>query len=114
MVCPMRRSGCGGPCWGSMRTPRAFILAHKPLKSRCTSSRHVRMFTMRMVVVALALGVLARPAAADGLPAMKSRAVAVLDARTGAEIFGKKADEIRPIASTTKIFVAMVARKRGL
>jgi D-alanyl-D-alanine endopeptidase (penicillin-binding protein 7) len=37
-----------------------------------------------------------------------------MDAETGAEIFGKAADEIRPIASTTKIFVAMVVRKRGI
>src|SRR5262249_19395903 len=35
-----------------------------------------------------------------------------LDAETGAEIFGKDADEIRPIASTTKIFVAMAVRKQ--
>lgn len=38
----------------------------------------------------------------------------VLDAETGAELFGKDADRIVPIASTTKIFVAMVVRKRGL
>ena len=35
----------------------------------------------------------------------------MLDAATGGEIFGKDADEIRPIASTTKIFVAMAVRK---
>jgi D-alanyl-D-alanine endopeptidase (penicillin-binding protein 7) len=38
----------------------------------------------------------------------------VLDASTGEEIFGKDADEIRSIASTTKIFVAMVVREKGL
>jgi D-alanyl-D-alanine endopeptidase (penicillin-binding protein 7) len=38
----------------------------------------------------------------------------ILDARTGAEIFGKDADEVRAIASTTKIFVAMVVRKKGI
>ena len=37
-----------------------------------------------------------------------------MDAETGVEIFGKNADEIRPIASTTKIFVAMAVRKKGL
>jgi D-alanyl-D-alanine endopeptidase (penicillin-binding protein 7) len=59
--------------------------------------------------------VLARPTSANGdLPDVKSRAVAVLDAETGAEIFGKHADRIQPIASTTKIFVAMVVRKRGI
>lgn len=38
----------------------------------------------------------------------------MIDAATGAEIFGKDADEIRAIASTTKIFVAMAVRKKGL
>ena len=38
----------------------------------------------------------------------------MLDAATGDEIFGKGADEVRPIASTTKIFVAMAVRKHGL
>lgn len=36
----------------------------------------------------------------------------MIDAATGEELFGKDADEIRPIASTTKIFVAMVVRKK--
>jgi D-alanyl-D-alanine endopeptidase (penicillin-binding protein 7) len=36
----------------------------------------------------------------------------VLDATTGDEIFSKDADDIRPIASTTKIFVAMAVRKQ--
>ena len=36
----------------------------------------------------------------------------MLDAATGDELFGKEADEPRPIASTTKIFVAMAVRKR--
>jgi D-alanyl-D-alanine endopeptidase (penicillin-binding protein 7) len=36
----------------------------------------------------------------------------VLDASTGDELFAKDADEVRPIASTTKIFVAMAVRKR--
>jgi D-alanyl-D-alanine endopeptidase (penicillin-binding protein 7) len=45
---------------------------------------------------------------------VRSEAAAVLDARTGAEIYGKGADEVRAIASTTKIFVAMAVRKAGL
>jgi D-alanyl-D-alanine carboxypeptidase len=48
-------------------------------------------------------------AAADELPDVRSRAVAVLDADTGAEVFGKQADEVRAIASTTKIFFARTA-----
>jgi len=64
---------------------------------------------------AMTLGVLGGPTwADDDLPEVKSRSAVVLDAETGAEIFGKAADEIRPIASTTKIFVAMVVRRRGI
>ncbi|HEU0032651.1 MAG TPA: serine hydrolase [Kofleriaceae bacterium] len=73
---------------------------------------------MRVVVACLAavtLGVLATPTfAAEDLPDVRSKSVVVLDAETGAEIFGKAADDVRPIASTTKIFVAMVVRKRGI
>ena len=50
----------------------------------------------------------------DDLPDVKSKSAIVLDADSGAEIWGKAADEVRPIASTTKIFVAMVVRRRGL
>jgi D-alanyl-D-alanine endopeptidase (penicillin-binding protein 7) len=38
----------------------------------------------------------------------------VLDADTGAEVIAKDADAIRPIASTTKIFVALAVRDKGL
>jgi serine-type D-Ala-D-Ala endopeptidase (penicillin-binding protein 7) len=69
---------------------------------------------MRPLVLWVIVGVLARSARADDLPEVKSKAAIVIDAETGAEIFGKDADEIRPIASTTKIFVAMVVRKKGL
>ena len=48
------------------------------------------------------------------LPEIRSKAAVVIDARTGAEVFGKQADEVRPIASTTKIFVAMAVRKKGI
>jgi D-alanyl-D-alanine endopeptidase (penicillin-binding protein 7) len=54
------------------------------------------------------------PQAWAELPEVKSRAAVVIDAETGAELFAKSADQVRGIASTTKIFVAMVARKRGL
>jgi D-alanyl-D-alanine endopeptidase (penicillin-binding protein 7) len=79
------------------------------------------------VVLGLALSVSAvagpaRPALADDgdtadtdtLPDVHSRSAIVIDADTGAELFGKDADEVRPIASTTKIFVAMVVRARDL
>lgn len=67
------------------------------------------------VLGAISLCVLAGPTWAENdLPEIRSKAAAVLDAETGAEIFGKAADEIRPIASTTKIFVAMVVRRKGI
>jgi D-alanyl-D-alanine endopeptidase (penicillin-binding protein 7) len=69
---------------------------------------------MRTLVAWVVLGVLSRPTRADDLPDVKSRSAVVLDAESGAEIFGKDADEIRPIASTTKIFVAMAVRKQGM
>ena len=73
---------------------------------------------MRPLLLWVIVGVLVSPfgaaAAAQGLPEVKSESAVVIDAETGVEIFGKDADEIRPIASTTKIFVALAVRKKGL
>jgi D-alanyl-D-alanine endopeptidase (penicillin-binding protein 7) len=69
---------------------------------------------MRPFVIVGVLCGLALPTWADDLPEVKSRSAVVIDAETGAEIFGKDADQIRPIASTTKIFVAMAVRKKGI
>jgi D-alanyl-D-alanine endopeptidase (penicillin-binding protein 7) len=69
---------------------------------------------VRLCVLWLVLGVFARPTQADDSPAVKSRSAVVLDASSGAEIFAKDADAVRPIASTTKIFVAMAVRRKGL
>ena len=68
------------------------------------------------VVTALCLVALGRSAFAGqaDLPAVRSRAAAVLDVDTGAEVFAHGADEPRAIASTTKIFVAMAVRKKGM
>jgi D-alanyl-D-alanine endopeptidase (penicillin-binding protein 7) len=66
------------------------------------------------VVFAVAMCGLVVPTWADDLPEVKSKSAVVIDAETGAEIFGKDADQIRPIASTTKIFVAMAVRKKGI
>jgi serine-type D-Ala-D-Ala endopeptidase (penicillin-binding protein 7) len=68
---------------------------------------------MRLAVIFALLGVLAGPTWA-GDPVVKSKAVVVLDAKTGTELFGKDADAVRGIASTTKIFVAMVVRQKGI
>ncbi len=72
---------------------------------------------MRTLASWVVLGVLccgSSLAQAEDLPEIKSRSAIVLDAETGAEIYGKEADKVRPIASTTKIFVAMVVRKKGI
>ena len=69
---------------------------------------------MRFFALWVIVGV-ATPAWAKGdLPEVKSKSAVVIDAETGAEIFGKDADEIRAIASTTKIFVALAVRDKGL
>jgi D-alanyl-D-alanine endopeptidase (penicillin-binding protein 7) len=78
-----------------------------------------------LALVVAAVG--ARPAVADGdddgdgddradatLPDVHSESAVVLDADTGTVLFRKAADEVRPIASTTKIFVAMVVRAHDL
>jgi len=53
-------------------------------------------------------------ARADGPPALESPSVIVIDAATGSELYGRHADEVRPIASMTKIFVAMALRRHHL
>jgi D-alanyl-D-alanine endopeptidase (penicillin-binding protein 7) len=71
---------------------------------------------MRTFVLWVFVGAIlsAQAARADGVPEVKSRTAIVIDRDTGAEIFGKDADEVRAIASTTKIFVALAVRKKGL
>jgi serine-type D-Ala-D-Ala endopeptidase (penicillin-binding protein 7) len=71
-----------------------------------------RRAVVALIVLAGWAGV--SPASAEPLPDVRSKAAMILDAKTGAEIFGKDADDVRAIASTTKIFVAMVVRKKGL
>lgn len=67
-----------------------------------------------LAVLPLILGVLGTSASADTHPQVRSAAAVVLDAASGAELYAKHADEVRPIASTTKIFVAMAVRRKGL
>ena len=64
---------------------------------------------MRTLLLWVVVGVLTKTASADDLPDVKSKSAIAIDAESGAEIFGKDADEIRAIASTTKIFVALAA-----
>ena len=67
----------------------------------------------RVICAALVTAVtsIAATASASDRPTVESRSAIVLDATTGDELFAKDADEVRPIASTTKIFVAMAVRK---
>jgi len=72
--------------------------------------------TVLLAVCAAAIGVGARAApAAPGPPlGLESPSIAVLDASTGAELYARRADEPRAIASMTKIFVAIALRRRHL
>lgn len=70
-----------------------------------------------LLVIGLTAAALSPPAVADRrteLPNVRSESAAVLDLRTGAELFGKAPDEVRAIASTTKIFVALAVRRKGI
>jgi D-alanyl-D-alanine endopeptidase (penicillin-binding protein 7) len=65
--------------------------------------------------ISLTARVVAGPrAAAEDAPVLASASVVVLDAATGDELYARHADDARPIASMTKIFVAMAVRKRHL
>ncbi|HUQ04097.1 MAG TPA: serine hydrolase [Kofleriaceae bacterium] len=80
---------------------------------------HLRRFVTVGIAFGLAWGGIGRaeadkPPENGGLPSIRSRSAVVLDARTGAEVYGKDADSVRAIASTTKIFVAMAVRKKGM
>ena len=72
--------------------------------------------TTLVALAVVAVAAVAAPARADhgDLPEVKSRSAVVLDADTGAEVYSKDADEVRAIASTTKIYVAMAVRAKGL
>ena len=50
----------------------------------------------------------------DGLPNVQAVAAIIVDKDTGGVFYEKSADEVRDIASTGKIFVAMVVRKKGI
>jgi D-alanyl-D-alanine endopeptidase (penicillin-binding protein 7) len=69
---------------------------------------------MRQVSAVTFLVCLLHTFSATAAPEVRSEAAVVLDARTGAEVYGKDPDAVRAIASTTKIFVALAVRKRGI
>lgn len=70
---------------------------------------------MRYLAVLGLVMLLASPVRGEvSRPKVKSAATVVIDAKTGIEIWSKGADEVRSIASMTKIFVAMAVRRKGL
>jgi D-alanyl-D-alanine endopeptidase (penicillin-binding protein 7) len=54
------------------------------------------------------------PRTADNLPNVQSQTAIAVDMDDGTVLYAKQPDEVRPIASTGKIFVALVARAREL
>ncbi|MCP4447591.1 MAG: D-alanyl-D-alanine carboxypeptidase [Myxococcales bacterium] len=50
----------------------------------------------------------------DGQPNVQSEAAIAIDSKTGKLLYAKNPDKVRAIASTGKIFVAMVARRREI
>jgi D-alanyl-D-alanine carboxypeptidase len=54
------------------------------------------------------------PLTREGLPNVQSTGAVVMDLDSGRILYGKNPHRVRAIASTGKIFVALVARKRGI
>ncbi len=70
---------------------------------------------MRIACLWVIVGGLAAPAMAEPrLPELHSRSAVVIDVSSGDAVFAKHADDVRPIASTTKIFVALAVREHDL
>jgi len=63
-------------------------------------------------LVAVVLVLVATVARAE--PALETSHAVMIDGATGTELFAKAADDVRPIASMTKIFAAMVVRRHKL
>ena len=53
------------------------------------------------------------PLTRAGLPNIQAASAIIVDLDTGAELFAKNADEIRPIASVGKLFLALAVRGKG-
>src|SRR6056297_1716548 len=61
------------------------------------------VFVMLLLLCVASMGV-----SADRGPGLKSEAALVIDQTTGADVYAKNAEKIRPIASITKLMTAMV------
>ena len=77
---------------------------------------YTRRVPVRWVAAAASVAVLAFPGSGvthiDSGPKIKAPAAIVIDAGTGAVLYGKRQQMRRPIASTTKIMTAIVAMSR--
>jgi D-alanyl-D-alanine endopeptidase (penicillin-binding protein 7) len=82
-------------------------LASEPADAR-RGRRHRKRPHAARVVRAIA------PLTPQGLPNVQSASALVMDLESGRMLYGKNPDRVRHIASTGKIFVALVARKRGI
>src|SRR5215207_297482 len=49
-----------------------------------------------------------------GQPNIQAASAIIVDLDTGAELYAKNADEIRPIASVGKLFLALAVRGKGI
>jgi D-alanyl-D-alanine endopeptidase (penicillin-binding protein 7) len=86
------------------------IIAVVSLLATAESSAHAKKRKKRVAARTPSISPLTR----DGMPNVQSASALVLDLDDGSLVFGKNPDEMRAIASTGKIFVAMAVRKHGI
>jgi D-alanyl-D-alanine endopeptidase (penicillin-binding protein 7) len=54
------------------------------------------------------------PALRDGKPNIQAQSAVVVDLQTGEELFAKNADDVRPVASISKLMAALVLVEKGV
>lgn len=78
----------------------------------------MRRAALLIALVAVSLPAAAKPAfpprTDDDLPNVQSGSAIVVDRKDGTVMYEKNADEVRNIASTGKIFIALLARERDI
>ena len=100
-----------------MSTHELPVQIQTPVKRRklaCADEAKVPSRQMRLLAFVTGLMLVAGLPAHAEEPEVRSESAVVLDGRTGAEVYGKDADEVRGIASTGKIFVALAVRRKGI
>ena len=83
----------------------AVLVTPAEARRRRTSRGHHRVGRVEPAVPALT---------PEGLPNVRSGSALVVDMDSGAIVYGKNPDTVRAIASTGKIFVALVARRHSI